>query len=129
VCAVGALPALFCHEQDTFTFDAATSGFPPTDRPTIALTCAFGASGRKQVLAVGDEAGSLSLFHVDRTLRSGFATQWIAHPCPVLDCCWTSTDEIVTASGDSSLKSWDVTTEVTERLFAINRWVLHARIV
>ncbi|KAH7686197.1 denticleless protein [Dioscorea alata] len=84
--------------------------------PLVVSFCKM--SGNSHFLAVGDEDGFVSLYDTRRCLpsaascmeKSGQARvfDWIAHTNAIFDVCWIKDDSnIVTASGDQSIKLWN----------------------
>ncbi|XP_022741170.1 denticleless protein homolog [Durio zibethinus] len=88
--------------------------------PTPPLAISFcKASKNSHVFAVSDEVGYVSLFDSRRKLSSVASHQenaakarisdWVAHENAIFDVCWIKEDShILTASGDQTIKVWDV---------------------
>ncbi|KAL5572777.1 hypothetical protein UlMin_022374 [Ulmus minor] len=87
---------------------------------TPPLAISFCKSSRSShILAVSDEDGYVSLFDTRSQFPSSSCPQenadkarvseWIAHNNAVFDVCWIKDDsQILTASGDQTMKVWDV---------------------
>uniref|UniRef100_A0A2N9FUV7 Uncharacterized protein n=1 Tax=Fagus sylvatica TaxID=28930 RepID=A0A2N9FUV7_FAGSY len=88
------------------------------ETPPLAISFCK-TSKNSHILAVSDEDGYLSLFDTRRKLSSSVSHQenadkarvceWVAHHNAVFDLCWIKGDtQILTASGDQTMKVWDV---------------------
>ncbi|QCD95267.1 denticleless [Vigna unguiculata] len=87
---------------------------------TIPLSLSFGKTAKfAHILAVSDEDGYVSLFDTRRKgpVNSNFEENteeekicdWVSHQNAVFDTCWIKEDmQILTASGDQTIKLWDV---------------------
>ncbi|EXC20336.1 Denticleless-like protein [Morus notabilis] len=87
---------------------------------TPPLAISFGKSSKSShILAVSDEDGYVSLFDTRRQFSSSSSHQenaekarvceWTSHNNAVFDVCWVKGDtQILTASGDQTMKVWDV---------------------
>lgn len=87
---------------------------------TPPLAISFGKNSKNShILAVSDEDGYVSLFDTRRKFSSSASHQenaekarvcdWVAHQNAVFDVCWIKEDtQILTASGDQTMKVWDV---------------------
>ncbi|KAF3944301.1 hypothetical protein CMV_029224 [Castanea mollissima] len=88
------------------------------ETPPLAISFCK-TSKNSHILAVSDEDGYVSLFDTHRKLSSSSSHQenadkarvcdWVAHHNAVFDLCWIKEDtQILTASGDQTMKVWDV---------------------
>ncbi|PIN04488.1 Peroxisomal targeting signal type 2 receptor [Handroanthus impetiginosus] len=70
------------------------------------------------ILALADEGGYITLFNTrqrfldlnsyQKNAEKAKISEWIAHDNAIFDLCWTQDDaNILTASGDQSIKIWD----------------------
>ncbi|KAI5665488.1 hypothetical protein M9H77_15341 [Catharanthus roseus] len=86
--------------------------------PPMALSFCKTAKN-SHILAVTDEAGYISLYNTRQKFQSSSTHQenaeksrmseWIAHNNAIFDLCWIKEDmKVLTASGDQSIKVWDV---------------------
>ncbi|KAL4378204.1 hypothetical protein GQ457_02G011980 [Hibiscus cannabinus] len=88
--------------------------------PSPPLAISFcKANKNSHVFAVSDEIGYVSLFDSRRKISSAASHQentekarlseWVAHENAIFDVCWMKDDShILTASGDQTIKVWDV---------------------
>ncbi|KAM3364012.1 denticleless protein A [Capsicum galapagoense] len=106
------------HESCNFNQIGAVAvdhdGFTP---PPMAL--AFCKTGKNShIVAVTDEGGYLSLFNTRvpfpsssthlQNAEKAKVLEWVAHDNAIFDVCWIKEDtNILTASGDQSIKVWD----------------------
>ncbi|KAM1058592.1 hypothetical protein ACFX2I_023311 [Malus domestica] len=86
--------------------------------PPMAIS--FGKSWKSShIIAMSDEDGYLSLFDTRRKFCASVSHQenadktkvcdWVAHHNTVFDICWIKDDtQIMTASGDQTIKVWDI---------------------
>ncbi|KAJ8546360.1 hypothetical protein K7X08_018943 [Anisodus acutangulus] len=90
------------------------NGFTP---PPMALSFCK-TSKNSHIVAVTDEGGYLSLFNTRVQIPSSSThlqnaekakvSEWVAHDNAIFDVCWIKEDtNILTASGDQSIKVWD----------------------
>ncbi|XP_059451950.1 uncharacterized protein LOC132182663 [Corylus avellana] len=88
------------------------------ETPPLAISFCK-TSKNSHILAVSDEDGYVSLFDTRRKFQSSASQRenaekarvcdWVAHHNAVFDLCWTKDDtQILTASGDQTMKVWDV---------------------
>ncbi|KAK7365184.1 hypothetical protein VNO80_14042 [Phaseolus coccineus] len=89
-------------------------------KDTIPLSLSFCKTAKfAHILAVSDEDGYVSLFDTRRKLpvTANFEENtedekicnWVSHQNAVFDICWIKEDmQILTASGDQTIKLWDV---------------------
>ncbi|KAM7509171.1 hypothetical protein LguiA_019624 [Lonicera macranthoides] len=89
-----------------------------SNAPPMALSFCK-TSKNSHILAVTDEDGYVSLFNTRLNFPSSSTYQqnaekarvcdWIAHDNAIFDICWIKEDcNLLTASGDQSIKVWDV---------------------
>ncbi|RXH69504.1 hypothetical protein DVH24_037288 [Malus domestica] len=86
--------------------------------PPMAIS--FGKTWKSShIVAMSDEDGYLSLFDTHRKFSASASHQenadktkvcdWVAHHNTVFDICWIKDDtQIMTASGDQTIKVWDI---------------------
>ncbi|XP_070661523.1 uncharacterized protein [Malus domestica] len=86
--------------------------------PPMAIS--FGKTWKSShTVAMSDEDGYLSLFDTRRKFSASASHQenadktrvcdWVAHQNTVFDICWIKDDtQIMTASGDQTIKAWDI---------------------
>ncbi|XP_060194531.1 uncharacterized protein LOC132623745 [Lycium barbarum] len=90
------------------------NGFTP---PPMALSFCK-TSKNSHIVAVTDEGGYLSLFNTRvqfpsssthlQNAEKAKVSEWVAHDNAIFDVCWIKEDtNILTASGDQSIKVWD----------------------
>ncbi|XP_009597523.1 uncharacterized protein [Nicotiana tomentosiformis] len=106
------------HESSDFNEIGALvvdhNGFTP---PPMALSFCK-TSKNSHILAVADEGGYLSLFNTRvrfpsssthrQNAEKAKVSEWAAHDNAIFDVCWIKEDtNILTASGDQSIKVWD----------------------
>ncbi|TQE03022.1 hypothetical protein C1H46_011386 [Malus baccata] len=84
------------------------------------MAISFGKSWKSShIIAMSDEDGYLSLFDTRRKFCASVSHQenadkikvcdWVAHHNTVFDICWIKDDtQIMTASGDQTIKVWDI---------------------
>ncbi|KAH6830512.1 Transducin/WD40 repeat-like superfamily protein [Perilla frutescens var. hirtella] len=87
--------------------------------PSPPMSLSFCKTGKNaNILAVTDEAGYVTLFDTRKKLldlssyqenaEKAKVTEWIAHENAIFDLCWIKDDaNMLTASGDQSIKIWD----------------------
>ncbi|KAI4348192.1 hypothetical protein L6164_008946 [Bauhinia variegata] len=89
-----------------------------SETPPLALSFCKSAKN-SHIVALSDEDGYVSLFDTRRKFPSSTSYQenaekskicdWVAHHNAVFDVCWMKGDtQILTASGDQTMKLWDV---------------------
>ncbi|KAL3378891.1 hypothetical protein AABB24_004693 [Solanum stoloniferum] len=106
------------HELSNFNQIGAVAvdhnGFTP---PPMALSFCK-TSKNSHIVAVTDEGGYLSLFNTRvqfpsssthlQNAEKAKVSEWVAHDNAIFDVCWIKEDtNILTASGDQSIKVWD----------------------
>lgn len=106
------------HESSDFNQIGAVAvdhnGFTP---PPMALSFCK-TSKNSHIVAVTDEGGYLSLFNTRvqfpsssthlQNAEKAKVSEWVAHDNAIFDVCWIKEDtNILTASGDQSIKVWD----------------------
>ncbi|KAF1879326.1 hypothetical protein Lal_00005792 [Lupinus albus] len=109
-------------------FDGFVSGFNETAAlavqhdavNTIPLSLSFCKTSKfSHILALSDEDGYINLFDTRRNLSKSTCyednaekskiCEWVTHHNAVFDVCWIKEDtQILTASGDHTMKLWDV---------------------
>ncbi|XP_019442530.1 PREDICTED: denticleless protein homolog isoform X3 [Lupinus angustifolius] len=109
-------------------FDGFVSGFNETAaiavqhnaENSIPLSLSFCKTSKfSHILALSDEDGYMNLFDTRRNLSSSTSfednaekskiCEWVTHHNAVFDVCWIKEDtQILTASGDHTMKVWDV---------------------
>nr|GMC97321.1 denticleless protein homolog A-like [Ipomoea batatas] len=86
--------------------------------PPMALSFCK-TSSNCHIVALADEGGYVSLYNTrskflssstyQENAENAMISEWIAHDSAIFDICWIQEDSnIVTASGDQSIKVWDV---------------------
>ncbi|KAI8818529.1 WD40-repeat-containing domain protein [Fimicolochytrium jonesii] len=89
------------------------------------FACAFkNDASTSNILAVADEDGTIGLINAQHDSRYEShtpRTEWAAHQNAIFDICWSNDDRhIVSASGDQTVRVWDVETQKCVRVFEGN---------
>jgi len=93
--------------------------------PFVVKFCDDARRRGDRLLAVADEEGIVTIVDASKPLpgmeiEPGYrpAEQWFAHDNAIFDVAWCHRDDrLLTASGDQSVKLWDVETNVCHRTF------------
>ncbi|XP_064485085.1 denticleless protein homolog B-like [Ornithodoros turicata] len=100
------LENLHSNSSNEFEIQTQTDG---TSIPPMACEYSPYAS-QCDLVAVADEEGGINIYDLDAG-RMKHVESWLAHENAVFDIAWhPRRQEMVTASGDLSLRLWDVTT-------------------
>ena len=98
--------------------------------PPFVVRFCLERHARGEILAVADEEGTVALLDASRAGSSEddasgsppLLARWAAHDNAVFDARWCRGDRsLLTASGDQTVRLWDVETEVVHRTFAGHR--------
>ncbi len=100
---------LTCNTDDEFFVEGETSG-------AIPLMCQFSKQD-PHILAVCDEDGGVMIYNTHKRLKD-VDQEWRAHNNAIFDIDWTPGEgSLLTASGDTSIRLWDVESEEQIAIF------------
>ncbi|KAG8384861.1 hypothetical protein BUALT_Bualt04G0162400 [Buddleja alternifolia] len=110
-------PYMGCNTQDFDPIGAVAVEHRGVTSPPMALSFCK-TSKNAHILALTDEGGYVTLFNTRQKFRDFSSYQanaekakvceWVAHENSIFDLCWIKDDaNILTASGDQSIKIWD----------------------